>query len=163
LSQPDAPPPGGPAPPPDAVPDDAPALVGDVRNLRRWLVVAGVWAVAASAIAIIALLKANQNDQPKNPPNTVTASQLSGVQRGLDQRINALEKKLKTVPSSSDVSKLDSRLKTVENKADSASSDLKAQRKDLDDVTGRVQKLEQQQKQQSSSNGGTGTNTATTP
>ena len=148
--------------PPDAVPDDAPALVGDVRNLRRWLVVAGVWAVAASAIAIIALLKANQNDQPKNPPSAVTASQLTGVQRGLDQRIDALEKKLKSVPSSSDVSKLDSRLKTVENKADSASSDLKAQRKDLDDLQRRVSKLEQQQKSPSS-NGGAGTNTTTTP
>jgi septal ring factor EnvC (AmiA/AmiB activator) len=141
------------------VPDDAPALVGDVRNLRRWLVVAGVWAVAASAIAIIALLKANQNDQPKNPPSAVTASQLSGVQRGLDQRIGALEKKLKDVPSSSDVSKLDSRLKAVEKKADSASSDLKAQRKDLDDVQRRISKLEQQQ---SSAGSGTGTNTNTT-
>ena len=66
------------------------------------------------------------------------------------------------MPSSSDVSKLDSRLKTVENKADSASSDLKAQRKDLDDVQRRVAKLEQQQKS-SSSNGGAGTNTTTTP
>jgi hypothetical protein len=146
------------------VPDDAPALVGDVRNLRRWLVVAGVWAVAASAIAIIALLKANQNDQPKTPPSAVTASQLSGVQRGLDQRIKALEKQLEQAPSSTDVSKLDSRLKAAETKVDGLSSDLKAQRKDVDALTSRVDKVEQHQKQQSSSsNGGTGTNTTTTP
>jgi septal ring factor EnvC (AmiA/AmiB activator) len=151
--------------PPDAVPDDAPALVGDVRNLRRWLWVAGVWAVAASAIAIIALLKANENSQPKTPPSAVTASQLTGVQHSLDQRIKALETQLKDVPTSSDVAKLDSRLKAVEKKADGTASDVKAVRKDLDNLTSRVQKVEQKQKQQSSSNGGTSanTNTTTTP
>jgi septal ring factor EnvC (AmiA/AmiB activator) len=145
------------------VPDDAPALVGDVRNLRRWLWVAGVWAVAASAIAIIALLKANENDQPKTPPSAVTASQLSGVQRGLDARIKALEKQLKNAPSSSDVTKLDTRLKAVEKKADGTASDVKAVRTDLDDLKTRVDTLEKQQKQKPASNGGTGTNTTTTP
>jgi septal ring factor EnvC (AmiA/AmiB activator) len=130
--------------------------VGDVRSLKRWLIVAGVWAVAASAIAIIALLKANDNE-PKNTPNAVTGSQLSGVQRDLDERIDALEKKVKTLPSSDDLGKLDDRLKAVEKKADNTSSDLKATRSDVSDLKKRVDDLEKQQ--QSGSN----TNTTTSP
>jgi septal ring factor EnvC (AmiA/AmiB activator) len=139
------------------VPDDAPATVGDVRNLKRWLIVAGVWAVAASAIAIIALLKANDNE-PKNTPNAVTGSQLTGVQRDLDQRIDDLEKKIKTLPSSDDVSNLDDRLKAAEKKADSASSDVKAVRSDVDDLKQQVDDLEQQQ-----SNSNSNTETTTSP
>jgi polyhydroxyalkanoate synthesis regulator phasin len=132
-----------------------------VRSLRRWLIVAGVWAVAASAIAIIALLSANDN-APKQGPSIVTSSQLSGVQGDLDKRIDALEKQVKALPSSDDVSKLEGRLKTVESKADGASDDLKAVRSDVSDLKKRVDDLEQQQ-QENSANGGAGTNTTTTP
>lgn len=148
--------------PEEPVDDDAPATVGELRSLRRWLVVAGVWAVAASAIAIIALLSANNNDQPKRSPGAVTSTQLTGVQRDLDQRIDALEKKVKAAPSSSDVSKLQDRLKTVEDRSDSTRSDLKAVRSDLSDLTKRVDALEKQQ-QSNAGTGGSGTDTTTTP
>jgi septal ring factor EnvC (AmiA/AmiB activator) len=160
LSQPE--PPRGPEPPLEPVDDAAPATVGELRSLRRWLVVAGVWAVAASAIAIIALLSANNNDQPKRSPGAVTGAQLTGVQRDLDQRIDALEKKAKSAPSSSDVSKLEDRLKTVEDRSDSTRSDLKAVRSDLDDLKKRVDDVEKQQ-QDNAGTGGTGTDTTTTP
>ena len=140
------------------MPDDAPATVGELRTLRRWLIVAGVWAVAASAIAIIALLTANDN-QPKNTPRAVTGSQLSGVQRDLDERIDALEKKVKTLPTSDDLSKLDDRLKTAENRADSARDDVKATRSDVSDLKKRVDDLEQQQTDSANSN----TDTTTSP
>jgi peptidoglycan hydrolase CwlO-like protein len=130
--------------------------VGDVRNLKRWLAVAGVWAVAASAIAIIALLKANDNE-PKNTPNAVTGSQLAGVQRDLDQRIDDVEKQIKDMPTSDDVSKLDDRLKAVEKKADGATSDIKATRSDLSDLKKQVDDLQQQQQSNAT------TNTTTTP
>jgi predicted nucleic acid-binding Zn-ribbon protein len=123
-------------------------------------VVAGVWAVAASAIAIIALLKANDNE-PKNTPNAVTGSQLTGVQRDLDQRIDDLDKKIKTLPTSDDVSKLDGRLKAVEKKADSATSDVKATRSDLDDLKKQVDDVQQQQ--QSNSNSNSNSDTTTSP
>jgi septal ring factor EnvC (AmiA/AmiB activator) len=156
LSQPE--PPRGPEPPLEPVDDAAPATVGELRSLRRWLVVAGIWAVAASAIAIIALLAANDNAQPKRSPGAVTGTQLTGVQRDLDQRIDALEKKAKSAPSSKDVSKLQDRLKTVEDRSDSTRSDLKAVRSDLDDLKKRVDNVEKQQQQSS-----TGTDTTTTP
>jgi peptidoglycan hydrolase CwlO-like protein len=140
------------------VPDDAPATLGELRNLRRWLIVAGVWAVAASAIAIIALLTANDNSN-KNSPRAVTGSQLSGVQRDLDERIDALEKKVKTLPTSDDLSKLDDRLKTAENRADNARDDVKATRGDVSDLKKRVDDLEQQQTDSANSN----TDTTTSP
>jgi polyhydroxyalkanoate synthesis regulator phasin len=139
--------------------DAAPATVGELRTLRRWLVVAGVWAVAASAIAIIALLTANSNAQPKRSPGAVTGSQLSGVQRDLDERIDALEKQVKTLPRSDDVSKLEKRLKTAEDRANGARDDVKAVRTDVDDLKQRVDDVEKKQQSQPS-NGGT---TTTTP
>ena len=135
--------------------DAAPATVGELRNLRRWLVVAGVWAVAASAIAIIALLTANDNDS-KRSPNAVTGSQLSGVQQDLDERIDALEKQVKTLPQSDDVAKLEDRLKMAEDRAGSARDDVKAVRTDVDDLQQRVDDVEKQQQSQPD-NGGTST------
>jgi hypothetical protein len=147
---------------PDLVPDEAPATVGELRTLRRWLAVAGLWAVAASAIAIIALLTANDNKQPKRSPGAVTGSQLSGVQRDLDQRIDALERKVKTLPHSSDVSKLDTRLKAAEDRANGARDDVKAVRTDVSDVQKRLDAVEKKQQQQSSA-GSNGGSTTTTP
>src|SRR3954468_3385142 len=42
--------------PEETLPPDAPATIEDVRRVRRWVWVAGIWAVAATVIAIIALL-----------------------------------------------------------------------------------------------------------
>ena len=36
--------------------EGAPVTQDDLRTLRRWIVVAGVWAVAATVVALIALL-----------------------------------------------------------------------------------------------------------
>jgi polyhydroxyalkanoate synthesis regulator phasin len=124
------------------VPDDAPATVGELRTLKRWLIVAGVWAVAASAIAIIALLTAN--DDPERPAG-VTNSQLSGVQRDLDERIDELERQVKDLPQSDDLSKLEDRLETAENRVNSARDDVKALGSDVDDLQRQVDDLEQQQ------------------
>ena len=112
---------------------------------------AGVWAVAASAIAIIALLSAN--DEPKRPAG-VTNSQLSGVQRDLDQRIDDLEKRVEDLPQSDDLSKLENRLKTAEDRASAARGDAKALRTDVDELQQKVDDLERQQQ---SNSGGTRT------
>ena len=70
-----------------------PATVDDVRPLRRWLLVAGAWAVAATAIAVIALLAANEDDTASRTSaahrRPATISQL---QREPDQRIDDLER-----------------------------------------------------------------------
>src|SRR5829696_4136056 len=86
--------PGGPPPPRagDVAPyvgDERPATLADIRSLRRWLAVAAVWAVAATALAVIALLEANEGDSADD--RTRAADELARVQRQLNSRVEELE------------------------------------------------------------------------
>jgi septal ring factor EnvC (AmiA/AmiB activator) len=144
-------PPGGLPPDPNALP----ATKGDIRDLRRWLIVAGVWAAAASAIAIIALISGNDNSKSSDRTSTDVAGQVARVQRTLDKRIDALDTKIQQLPTSDDVSKLDSRLKAVENKSSQAATDAKDARSKVSALETRVKALEDAQQA-----GGGGTTTS---
>jgi septal ring factor EnvC (AmiA/AmiB activator) len=120
-----------------------------VRSLRRWLLVAGVWAVAATAIAVIALVQANKDDTAKIGEQT--ASQVGRVQKELDKRLDEVESKLADLAPSSDVARLDKRLKKVEEDATKATDKLDKLGGRVDDLETRVDDLESQQ--------GSGTNT----
>jgi TolA-binding protein len=157
-AQPPAPPPTPPAQPPAAPPPAArPELAtqDDVRSLRRWLLVAGVWAAAATAIAVIALVQANQDDSAK--VGEETASQIGRVQRDLNNRLDAIEKQLDDFAPASDVSRLDKRLQKVEDQASKTGTQLEKVSGRVDDLEKRVDDLESQQ--QSAGTDGTGTNT----
>jgi vacuolar-type H+-ATPase subunit I/STV1 len=149
---------GSPAgsPPPATPPPPEPATRDDVRALRRWLLVAGVWAAAATAIAVIALVKAN--DASNQEETARTTGQLTQEQKALSRRIDDLEGQIDGLASSEDVTKLDERLKKVENSASKAGDRIDALSKDLDDLQSRVDDLEQA----SQSNTDT-TETETTP
>jgi septal ring factor EnvC (AmiA/AmiB activator) len=134
-------PPGGLPPDPNALP----ATKGDIRELRRWLTVAGVWAAAASAIAIIALISGNDNSKSSDRTSTDVAGQVAQVQRSLDKRIDDLNTKIQQLPTSDDVSKLESRLKSVEDKSSQAATDAKDARSKVSDLETRVRDLEQAQ------------------
>ena len=129
------------------VEDERPATLADLRSLRRWLAVAGIWAVAATALGVIALIEANKDD---SDDQTKAAGELGQVQRQLNSRIDDLESQIDDLPTSDDVSKLDGRLKTVEDDADKsrAAADKLSGRVDaletrVDDLEGRVDELEQ--------------------
>jgi polyhydroxyalkanoate synthesis regulator phasin len=129
------------------VEDERPATLADLRSLRRWLAVAGIWAVAATALGVIALIEANKDD---SADQTKAAGELGQVQRQLNSRIDDLESQIDDLPTSDDVSKLDGRLKTVEDDADKsrAAADKLSGRVDaletrVDDLEGRVDELEQ--------------------
>ena len=142
----------GPQQPPD--PDALPATRGDVRDLRRWVIVAGVWAVAASVIAIIALLSGGGDSSNDSSQSTTDVSaQVARVQRALDKRIDSLDSKIQGLPTSDDLSKLDTRVKDAGDKADTAATDAKDARSKLSDLETRVSDLEQAQQ----GNGGTTT------
>jgi septal ring factor EnvC (AmiA/AmiB activator) len=145
----------GDPPPAPYVDDDRPATVGDLRSLRRWLLVAAVWAVAATALGVIALIQANKDD---TSGQTRSAADLARVQRDLAGRIDDLKAQVDALPTSDDLSKLDNRIKDVEKKADSAGSDIDKLNGRLDDLEKRVDAVEQQQSQSQ-----TNTNTTTTP
>jgi septal ring factor EnvC (AmiA/AmiB activator) len=139
-------------PPAPYVEDDRPATYGELRSTRRWLAVAGVWAVAATALAVFALIEANKDD---DTARTQAAGELGRVQRQLNDRIDGLESRIEELPSSDDVSKLDNRIKDLEDASDKTSTDIDRLGNRLDDLEGRVDDLEQSSESQ--------TETTTTP
>jgi archaellum component FlaC len=114
-----------------------------VRSLRRWLLVAGVWAVAATAIGVIALVQANKDDSAKIGEQT--ASQVGRVQRDLNKRLDEVEQRLDDLAPSSDISRLDKRLKKVEDDTSKATDKLDRLSGRVDDLETRVDDLESQQ------------------
>ena len=135
------------------VEDDQPATLGQLKSTRRWLAVAGVWAVAATALGVIALIQANKDD---DSGKTQSAADLARVQKNLSNRIDDLESRVDDLPTSDDLSKLDGRIKDVEKKVDGTGSDVEKLNGRVDDLESRVDDLE-------SSSNQTQTNTTTTP
>jgi septal ring factor EnvC (AmiA/AmiB activator) len=119
----------------------APATTDDLRSLRRWLLVAGVWAAAATAIAVIALITANQDDTEELGART--ASQIGQVQRNLTERLDQIEQRLDDLAPAEDVTRLDNRLKKVEDAASKTTDRLDTIGDDVDDLKSRVDELEQ--------------------
>jgi predicted nucleic acid-binding Zn-ribbon protein len=112
------------------------------------VIVAGVWAVAATAVAIIALL--DQSNTDANRRSGDAARSVSRLEHQLDSRIDALESQVKGLPTSNDLQSLQQRVATAEDKATQASDDAKAARNSIKDLENRVKTLEQS----SSSTGG---------
>jgi septal ring factor EnvC (AmiA/AmiB activator) len=146
-------PPAGTQPPVD--PDSAPATRGDLRSLRRWIAVAGVWAVAATAVAIIALLDTDDNADKGRTADL--AAQVSRVQRTLGKRIDDLKGQVEALPRNEDVSKLERRLGKVEDQSSNTADDAKKVSDKVSDLEGRVKDLEE------SSTGGTTTSPGASP
>jgi septal ring factor EnvC (AmiA/AmiB activator) len=135
--------------------DQLPATVGQVKSLRRWLIVAGVWAVAATALAVFALIQADQEDVEGREQ---AAGELGRVQRNLQSQIDSLEQRIEELPTSEDVSNLEDRLGQVEDDASRATQSAQRLGNRVDDLEGRVDQLEQEE-----ADAGTGTQTETTP
>jgi predicted nuclease with TOPRIM domain len=118
-----------------------PATTDDVRSLRRWLIVAGVWAMAATAIAIIALVVANRADDDEDLART--SGRVAQVRRDLNQRLDELEQRIGELATSEDVSNLDTRLKRLEDDAGQASDRVERLSGRVDDLQSQVEALEQ--------------------
>jgi septal ring factor EnvC (AmiA/AmiB activator) len=123
-------------------PPAQPATTDDLRSLRRWLLVAGVWAAAATAIAVIALVTANQDESEEIGERT--ASQIGRVQRDLNERLDQIEQRLGELAPAEDLTRLDNRLKKVEETASKSSDRIDTVADDIDDLQSRVEELEQQ-------------------
>jgi septal ring factor EnvC (AmiA/AmiB activator) len=145
-------------PPLDTLPPDAPATVEDVRSTRRWMVVALVWAIAASAIAVIALVQADNggsNPPPAQTTDAVTPQQFRNFQDQTNARLDAFSGRLNDRAAEADLQKLDKRLTQVEDDLAQATDDATKQsdavtqlQSDVKDLQQRVDKLESQQQSQ---------------
>jgi chromosome segregation ATPase len=145
----------------EALPPDAPATVEDVRASRRWTIVALAWAIAASAIAVIALVQNpndNSNDnQPAQTTPSVSPKQLRDFEKQTNDRLDAFSGRLSDRAASADVQKLDKRLSQAEDELSQAKDDESKQgdtitqlQTDLKDLQQRVDELESQQQNQNS-------------
>jgi len=150
--------------PQEHLPPDAPATVEDVRASRRWTYVAFAWAVAASVIAVLALVRVGNNDNSSQQAQGANvAAQLQIFQKQTADQLNQFNQRLGQTASSADLGKLDKRLTSVEDdvsKLKTSSSDqnttITKMQSDLSDLSKRVDQLEKNQQ-------GTGTGTSTTP
>jgi septal ring factor EnvC (AmiA/AmiB activator) len=131
------------APRPDD--DSLPATRAELRSTRRWLAVAGVWAVAATALGVFALIEANQEDEAAR---TQASGELGRVQRALNDRIDELESRIDELPTSDDLRRLENRINDLEDSADQAGTTAERLGNRLDDLEGRVDDLEQAAEQQ---------------
>jgi TolA-binding protein len=141
-----APPPAPEEREPHVRPEDRPARVSDLRSLRRWLLVAAVWATAATAIAVIALIAvddAREDNTKVGRRSARTTAQIADAQRRLNQRIDDLEDRLDGLASADDVSNLSRRLGRIEGADDRTSDQLEEMTGSVEDLESRVESLEQ--------------------
>jgi chromosome segregation ATPase len=144
-------------PPLEALPPDAPATVEDVRASRRWTWVALAWAIAASAIAVIALVTSNNNNSSANNSQTTPdlTPRIDKLEQDTNARLDAFSRRLSDKAASADLQKLDKRLTTVEDDLTKAQDDLAKQsgavtqlQTDVKDLQQRVGDLEAKQQSQ---------------
>jgi hypothetical protein len=125
---------------PGAPPQGPPATRDDLRALKRWIAVAVAWAVAATAVALIALLDGSNDDAERTAGDT--AGRVADLQRSIDTRLRRLESRVEGLPQASDVSRLGDRLARVEDQASSAAKDAKSASDKVADLEGRIEVLE---------------------
>lgn len=115
----------------------------DLKGLRRWVIVAGVWAVAATAIALIALLDTSDRDAQKKAD--AAGGRVARTERkldGLKTRLDGLRTRLDELPPATDVSKLQGRLSGAESGASTAAQDARSAKEKVASLEKRVKVLE---------------------
>lgn len=133
----------GPEGPPE---DERLVQAGDLRSLRRWLIVGAVWATAATAIAVIALIAANnarEDNTEAGRQSARTAEEIGAAQRRLDQRLDEIESRLDELASADDVSELETRLNGVEDADTPTVEELEELSGSVDDLEKRLETLEE--------------------
>lgn len=111
-----------------------PATAGDLGTLRRWLVVAGVWAVAASAIALIALF----NSPSGGARDGGSAAQVAR----LAQRIDDLDAKV--AKAASDATRAGETTDELSDQVGQAVADAAAADESASEASGSVDDLQAQ-------------------
>ena len=126
--------------PPHRPASPEPLSTDDIRGLRRWVMVAAVWAVAATVIALIALLDTSDSQAEKDAD--AATDRIVKLQRALDGRLDGLETRLAGLARSDDVARLQQRLSRVEKSASEAAESSKSADDKAGDLERRVEQLE---------------------
>jgi peptidoglycan hydrolase CwlO-like protein len=133
-------------------PLDTPATVGDVRASRRWTWVALAWAIAASAIAVIALVTGDKSGSNNTQTSPDLTPRIDKLEQDTNARLDAFSRRLNDKAAAADLQKLDKRLTTVEDDLTKTQDDLTKQsdavtqlQTDVKDLQQRVSDLESKQ------------------
>lgn len=106
----------------DVETQDEPVTQDDLRTLRRWVVVAGVWAVAATAVALIALL--DDSGRAAERRANETGRRIAASEQRVDGRLGRLERRLAAAPTSAQVQQLRTQVGQAQRAASGASSNV---------------------------------------
>ena len=115
-----------------------------MRALRRWTLVAGVWAIAATAVGLIALLDTSGDAAQRAAGQA--AGRVATLERGqarLARRARDLQRRLAEVPSARDTETLEQRVAAAEKDSAGAASDAKAAGDRAGKLERRIATLEQ--------------------
>ena len=127
-----------------------PVTRDDLKALRRWVLVAGVWAVAATAVALIALLDSSKGDTEQRASDAQQraaevekrAIKLDRDQKGFATRIDEVESRLGALAPLTDVSKLQDRVGRAEENASEANDRVGGSSDKVKSLEDRVAALE---------------------
>jgi methyl-accepting chemotaxis protein len=128
------------------------ATVDQVRGVRRWLWVVAIWAAAATAVALIAVLGGGDSGDPG-----ASASQVSALERELDDRIGQLEQQIEMAPTTDEVDELRTQVRELDQggtEAEEVQEAAQRAEEEVADLTERVDDLERQVEEQDSSGSG---------
>ena len=104
------------------VEDEEAVTQHDLRTLRRWVVVAGVWAVAATAVALIALL--DDSGRAAERRANETGKRIAASEQRTEERLVRLERRLAATPTSAQVQQLRTQVGQAQRAASGASSSV---------------------------------------
>jgi len=109
-----------------------PATQDDLRTLRRWVAVAGVWAVAATAVALIALL--DDSGRAAERRANETGKRIAASEQRVEARVARLERRLDAAPTTAQVQGLRTQVDQARRAASGASTSVTALEKRVDEL-----------------------------
>ena len=101
-----------------------PVTQHDLRTLRRWVIVAGVWAVAATAVALTALL--DDSGRAAERRANETGKRIAASEQRVESRLARLERRLASTPTSAQVQQLRNQVGQAQRAASGASAKVTA-------------------------------------
>jgi chromosome segregation ATPase len=128
---------------PDVVDDHRPASYGELRRLRRWLLVATVWAIAATAIAVVAFLEARDAKDAQSSATNATQADIDRVRDRLTEDVQELRDQVDQLPTSNEVDQLATRVRKAQRDANSADNEASDANDAVNSLESRVEDLEE--------------------
>ena len=117
-----------------------PATHAELRSLRRWLAVAAVWAVAATAISVLAFITASDDDDRRLAE---TNDRAQSIQLRVNRQVEQLEERLENLPQSGAVDRVRLNVTQLSRAVTRHGRQLLSADNQLKDLRSRIEALEE--------------------